>query len=57
VTCDLEHEGLVLLDLVLLVLEPADKQRDKQVQRNHAASLRQQPGDVSQRTVCHRRCL
>jgi hypothetical protein len=31
---------------VLLVLEPADKKRDEHVQRNHASSLRQQPGDV-----------
>jgi hypothetical protein len=36
----------VLDDLVLLVLEPADKKRDEQVQRNHASSLRQLPRDV-----------
>jgi hypothetical protein len=36
----------VLVDLVLLVLEPADKKRDDQVQRTHASSLRQQRGDV-----------
>jgi hypothetical protein len=36
----------VLDGLMLLVLEPADKKRDEQVQRNHPSSLRQQPGDV-----------
>ena len=36
----------VLDDLVLFVLEPADKKRDEQVQRNHASSLRQLPGEV-----------
>ena len=36
----------ILDDLVLLVLKPADKKCDEQVQRNHASSLRQQPGDV-----------